>query len=103
MHDPAQRRRRRSSSRTRRPGEEAEVDVGGGAEVQQHDLEAPLEFAADASFDGVVCALVLHHLTDRARFLVEPRAVESLRAINPERYERLTERSSFVALRLRRP
>jgi hypothetical protein len=35
--------------------------------------------------------------------LVEPRAVETLRAMNPERYERLTERPSFVALRLRRP
>jgi len=148
--------------------------LGDHAEVRQHDLDAPLAFAADASFDGVVCALVLHHLTDRARFLgevrrvlrpggwfllstthpasdwgyfggsyfdeswvefpvadgitmrfqrmtlesvvtevlaagfvlerlVEPRAVETLRAVNPERYKRLTERPSFVALRLRRP
>ncbi|MEU4381795.1 class I SAM-dependent methyltransferase [Micromonospora echinofusca] len=148
--------------------------LGDRAEIQQHDLDTPLEFAADASFDGVVCALVLHHLTDRAGFLaevrrvlrpggwfllstthptsdwgyfggsyfdeswvgfsmadgitmrfqrmtleslmtevldagfvlerlVEPRAVETLRAINPERYERLTGRPSFVALRLRRP
>ena len=148
--------------------------LGDRAEVLHHDLDAPLEFAAAASFDGVVCALVLHHLTDRAGFLgevrrvlrpggwfllstthplsdwryfggsyfdeswvefpmadgitmrfqrmtleslmtevldagfvlerlVEPRAVETLRAINPERYERLTERPSFVALRLRRP
>ncbi|WP_131055869.1 hypothetical protein [Verrucosispora sp. NA02020] len=35
--------------------------------------------------------------------LVEPRAVETLRATDPERYARLTERPSFVALRLRRP
>ncbi len=154
--------------------EHARALLGDRVEVLQHDLDAPLDFAADASFDGVVCALVLHHLTDRARFLaevrrvlqpggwfllstthptsdwsyfggsyfdeswvessvaegltmrfqrmtleslvtevldagfvlerlVEPRAVETLRAINPERYQRLTERPSFVALRLRRP
>lgn len=146
--------------------------LGGRAEVRQHDLDTPLTFAADASFDGVVCALVLHHLTNRVQFLgemrrvlrpggwfllstthpaadwryfggsyfdegwtdfpmadgitmrfqrmtletlltdvldagfvlerlVEPRAVEALRAINPERYERLTDRPSFVAMRLR--
>ncbi|MGC4900440.1 class I SAM-dependent methyltransferase [Micromonospora echinospora] len=148
--------------------------LGGRVQVQQHDLDTPLDFAADASFDGAVCALVLHHLTDRARFLgevrrvlrpggwfllstthpmsewryfggsyfdeswvdfpvadgitarsqrmtfetlvtevldagfvlerlVESRAVETLRTVNPARYERLTERPSFVALRLRRP
>ncbi|MFG1843045.1 hypothetical protein ACGFH8_31990 [Micromonospora sp. NPDC049175] len=37
-----------------------------------------------------------------AGFVLE-RLVETLRAVNPERYERLTERPSFVALRLRRP
>ncbi|GAA1617454.1 hypothetical protein GCM10009828_051960 [Actinoplanes couchii] len=147
--------------------------LGDTAEVRRHDLDTPLAFAGDASFDGVVCALVLHHLTDRAGFLgevrrvlrpggwfllstthpvsdwrffggsyfdeswvefpiadgitmrfqrmtletvvtevlaagftlerlVEPRAVEALREVNPDRYERLTERPSFVALRLRR-
>ncbi|MBM0207134.1 methyltransferase domain-containing protein [Micromonospora sp. STR1s_5] len=44
------------------------------AEVQQHGLDTPLAFAADASFDGVVCAL-LHHLTSRARFIGEIRRV----------------------------
>jgi SAM-dependent methyltransferase len=31
----------------------------------------PLDFLADASQDGVVCALVIHHLSDRPRFLAE--------------------------------
>jgi SAM-dependent methyltransferase len=35
----------------------------------------PLDFADDASFDGVICALVLHHLTHRARLLDELRRV----------------------------
>lgn len=147
--------------------------LGDSAEVLRHDLDTPLSFAAGGSFDGVVCALVLHHLTDRPGFLaevrrvlrpggwfllstshpvsdwryfggsyfddawvelpmadgvsmrfqrmtletllsevlaagftlerlVEPRAIESLRAVDPERHQRLTERPSFVALRLRR-
>ena len=29
------------------------------AQLRLHDLERPLDFAADASFDGVVCALVI--------------------------------------------
>ncbi|MEK0099232.1 hypothetical protein WDA79_12185 [Streptomyces sp. A475] len=32
-----------------------------------HDAEKPLDFIDDASFDGVVCALMLHHLADRPR------------------------------------
>ena len=41
------------------------------AEVVQHDLDTPLDLLADATFDGVVCALVLHHLRDRPQFLRE--------------------------------
>jgi 2-polyprenyl-3-methyl-5-hydroxy-6-metoxy-1,4-benzoquinol methylase len=147
--------------------------LAGRGEALLHDLDQPLEFAVGASFDGVVCALVLGHLTDRAGFLaevhrvvrpggwfllstthptsdwryfggsyfdeswvemamaegtamrfqrmtletlmtevlaagftverlVEPRALDTLREIDPERHARLTERPSFLALRLRR-
>ena len=41
------------------------------AEIRQHDLNTPLDGIADASFDGVLCALVLHHLADRDQFLHE--------------------------------
>jgi SAM-dependent methyltransferase len=42
-----------------------------GAQLRLHDLEQPLDFAADASFDGVLCALVIHHVTARRRLLAE--------------------------------
>lgn len=45
--------------------------LGDGAELHRHDLEEPLLFAADASFDGVVAALVLHHVDARAQLLGE--------------------------------
>ncbi|QAY59458.1 class I SAM-dependent methyltransferase [Microbacterium protaetiae] len=45
------------------------------ATIVQHDLDLPLEFLADDSLDGVVCALVIHHLNDRPRFLAEIRRV----------------------------
>lgn len=41
------------------------------AEFRVHDLEAPLDWAADGSFDLIVMALVLHHLDDRAGALAE--------------------------------
>jgi SAM-dependent methyltransferase len=49
--------------------------VHGRATLRLHDLEQPLDFAADASFDGIVCALVIHHITDRHRLLTEMRRV----------------------------
>jgi len=49
----------------------ARTRLGDRAEVQQHDLNTPLETLTDESFDGVLCALVLHHLQARAQFLSE--------------------------------
>lgn len=51
--------------------EHARARLGDSAEVHQHDLNLPMDTIADGSFDGVVCALVLHHLRDRAGFLSE--------------------------------
>ncbi|MFE6734751.1 class I SAM-dependent methyltransferase [Microbacterium sp. NPDC057650] len=45
------------------------------ATIVHHDLDAPLDFLADASQDGVVCALVIHHLSDRPHFLAEIRRI----------------------------
>jgi SAM-dependent methyltransferase len=45
------------------------------AELRLHDLERPLDFAGDASFDGVVCALVIHHVRNRCQLLAEMRRV----------------------------
>jgi 2-polyprenyl-3-methyl-5-hydroxy-6-metoxy-1,4-benzoquinol methylase len=45
--------------------------LGERAEFHQHDLNTPLDTLADASFDGVLCALVLHHLSARELFLRE--------------------------------
>ncbi|WP_449065777.1 class I SAM-dependent methyltransferase [Planomonospora algeriensis] len=53
----------------------ARARVGDRAEFLLHDLEEPLDFADDASFDGAVCALVLHHLTRRVQLLRELRRV----------------------------
>ncbi|MER6825533.1 class I SAM-dependent methyltransferase [Streptosporangium sp. NPDC000563] len=53
----------------------ARARVGERAELRLHDLEEPLDFAGDASFDGAVCALVFHHLTRRAQLLGELRRV----------------------------
>lgn len=49
--------------------------LGDRAELRMHDAEKPLDFIDDASFDGVVCALMLHHITDRPRLLGELRRV----------------------------
>lgn len=49
----------------------ARTRLGDRAEVRQHDLNTPLDTVADESFDGVLCALVLHHLQARAQFLRE--------------------------------
>jgi SAM-dependent methyltransferase len=49
----------------------AKARVGERAELRQHDLELPLDFAEDASFDAVLCALVIHHITNRAGLLAE--------------------------------
>ncbi|HCS60973.1 MAG TPA: class I SAM-dependent methyltransferase, partial [Microbacterium sp.] len=45
------------------------------ATIVHHDLDVPLDFLADDSQDGVVCALVIHHLSDRPRFLSEVRRI----------------------------
>lgn len=152
----------------------ARARLGDRAEIRQHDLDTPLPFEPE-SFDGALCALVLHHLRDRRRFLaevhrvlrpggwfaistthpaadwrffqdsyfsdewvdlptpdgkhtiqfqrmsletiigevlaagfvlerlVEPRPVEALRAVDPAAYDRLSEKPTFLAIRLRRP
>lgn len=49
----------------------ARTRLGEAAEVHQHELDTPLDLIEDASFDGVVCALVMHHLRDRPAFLHE--------------------------------
>ncbi|MGP4084075.1 class I SAM-dependent methyltransferase [Streptomyces sp. KR55] len=49
--------------------------LGDRAELRMHDAEKPLDFIDDASFDGVVCALLLHHIADRLRLLGELRRV----------------------------
>ncbi|MGN9841500.1 class I SAM-dependent methyltransferase [Nonomuraea sp. H19] len=53
----------------------AQARVNGQAELLLHDLEEPLGFAADASFDGVVCALVYEHVRNRVQLLGELRRV----------------------------
>lgn len=45
--------------------------LGAGADVRVHDLDAPLQWAADQSFDLVLCALALHYVTQRRGFLAE--------------------------------
>lgn len=49
----------------------AKEKVGERAELRLHDLERPLDFAPDASFDVALSALVIHHLRDRAGLLAE--------------------------------
>lgn len=43
--------------------------------LRLHDLEGPLDFAADNAFDGIVCALVIHHIVNRRQLLSEMRRV----------------------------
>jgi SAM-dependent methyltransferase len=48
----------------------ARARLGDRAQILRADLSEPLPFP-DASFDLVVCALVIHHLNDREAFLHE--------------------------------
>jgi SAM-dependent methyltransferase len=47
--------------------------VGDAVPVHRHDLELPMPFLADGGFDGVVLALVVHHVDRRAQLLRELR------------------------------
>jgi SAM-dependent methyltransferase len=49
--------------------------VGDAADVRVHDLSQPLSCAEDASFDGIVSALVLHYLRDWSAPLAEFRRI----------------------------
>jgi SAM-dependent methyltransferase len=49
--------------------------VGERVEVLQADLGQPLDFAADASFDLILCPLVMHYLKDWEAVFVEFRRV----------------------------
>jgi SAM-dependent methyltransferase len=49
----------------------ARTRLGDRVEVHQHNLNDPLDFAADASVDAVVCALVWHYVDDRVGALRE--------------------------------
>lgn len=49
----------------------ARTRLGDRADIRLHDLNTPLTSFVDSSFDGVLCALVLHHLQDRSQFLRE--------------------------------
>jgi SAM-dependent methyltransferase len=54
-------------------------DLSSRVELRVADLERPLSFAADASFDGVVCSLALHYLREW-----EPPLAEFRRILKPE-------------------
>ncbi|WP_116952345.1 class I SAM-dependent methyltransferase [Jiangella endophytica] len=152
----------------------AQQRLGGRAALHHHNLEEPLAFLADQSFDLAVMALVYHHIDARAQLLdelrrvlrpdgtllvstthptsdwtyfggsyfaddrvefpvgdgltinywrmtlqkflgeflgagfvleelVEPRATEEARLVDPRRYDRTHTAPTFLALRLRRP
>ncbi|WP_369244406.1 methyltransferase domain-containing protein [Streptomyces sp. R41] len=49
--------------------------LGKGVELHHHDLEEPLTFLKDASFDLAVMALVYHHIEARKQLLAELRRV----------------------------
>ncbi|MFE7324767.1 class I SAM-dependent methyltransferase [Streptomyces sp. NPDC057565] len=49
--------------------------LGDGVELHRHDLEEPLTFLKDASFDLAVMALVYHYVEAREQLLAELRRV----------------------------
>lgn len=49
--------------------------LGDGAILHHHDLEEPLAFLGDQSFDLAVMALVYHHIDARGQLLAEIRRV----------------------------
>ncbi|BBG01157.1 MULTISPECIES: class I SAM-dependent methyltransferase [Pseudonocardia] len=49
--------------------------LGDAAELHLHDAEEPLHFLPDGSVDGVLCALVYHHVSRRRELLAELRRV----------------------------
>jgi len=49
--------------------------LGPGVDVRVHDLDAPLVWLADASYDVALLALVIHHVEDRALLLAEAHRV----------------------------
>jgi SAM-dependent methyltransferase len=51
----------------------ARARLGDKAELHQHDLEQPLTFLHDESFDLAVMALVYHHIDAREQLLAELR------------------------------
>ncbi|WP_369372906.1 class I SAM-dependent methyltransferase [Streptomyces sp. cg36] len=55
--------------------EAARERLGHRAVLHRHDLEEPLPFLADQSFDLAVMALVYHHIDARAQLLAELRRV----------------------------
>lgn len=55
--------------------EHARTAVGSRARIVQHNLEEPMSFLPEHSQDGVLSALVLHHLSNRRGFLRECRRI----------------------------
>ncbi len=49
----------------------AKKRLGDAAQFRTHDLEEPLGWLEDSSFDAVVCALVLHYVDNRVAALRE--------------------------------
>ena len=50
-------------------------ELGRRVELRVADLEQPLSFALDATFDGIVCSLVLHYMRDWGPTLAEFRRI----------------------------
>lgn len=77
--------------------------LGEAARLRQHDLETPLDFLDDASFDGALMALVFHHIEARRRLLdelfrvVRPGGWLVMSTFHPTRYWELFGGSYFTA------